>query len=437
MRGFSPFLRFLAVVMVWGWTFCTSAHAESHVCWLDVEDIIGPISADYIGEAIHQAETDEAQLLVIRLDTPGGLMVSMRTIIKSILASRVPVCVYVGPEGAHAASAGTFILYSAHVAAMAPGTNLGAASPVSSGGEMDSTLASKAFEDAEAYIRSLARLRDRNEEWAASAVHSAKALPAEDALEAGVIDLMATGPEDLLSRINGRRTKVGEDSVYVINTGAAEIHYLGLSWRHRALAVLNNPTVAYLLLMLGFYGLFFELSNPGAVVPGVIGGISLILGLLGLQTMSLNYAGLLLIVLALGLFFLETQITSHGVLSLGGTAALLAGSLILFDSPEPFLRVSLKVILPVVLLTASFMFFAVTMALRAQKRKIVSGAESLVGLTAEVRTPLDPVGQVFVAGEHWSAQSETGETIAPGDTVMVTSVDHLKLSVRKNLPEEA
>ncbi len=404
--------------------------ASRTVLWAELDDVIGTISARYLVDAIDAANDRRVEALVIQLDTPGGLDTAMRQIIKAILASEVPVAVFVAPEGARAASAGVYIAYSAHVAAMAPGTNLGAATPVNMGGQMDSTMAHKVTNDAAAYIESLADLRGRNAEWAVRAVREAVSLPSDDAVAQGVVDLIATGPRDLLRRMDGRVTAVQGDSAHVIRSADAEIVEYPPSLRYRILGILNNPNVAYLLLILGFYGLFFEFSNPGSIFPGVMGGISLILGLFALQNLDINYAGLLLIVLGVVLFFMETQVTSHGVMAIGGTIALLAGSILLIEAPQPFLRVSLKVIVPVVLATAAFFIFAVTMALRAQRRKVVSGREGLLGMVAEARTPLAPVGQVFVAGEHWTAISATGAPIAAGTPVEVVAVDHLRLTVR-------
>jgi len=381
-------------------------------------------------DAITQGEKDHAAAVVIALDTPGGLDTAMRQMIKKVLASRVPVCVYVSPQGARAASAGVYLAYSAHVAAMAPGTNLGAATPVSLGAQMDSTMVHKVTNDAEAYIRSLARLRGRNETWAAQAVREAVSLPAEEAVHEHVVDFIARDREDLLARMDGMRVRLEGDSTYVVHTAGASIQEYPMSWRYRILSLLNNPTVAYMLLMLGFYGLFFELSNPGSIFPGVVGGICIILGLFALQSLSVNYAGLLLIVFGVVLFFLETQITSHGLLALGGTAALLAGSLLLVRSPEPYLKVSLKVIIPVVAVTAGFFLFAVTLAARAQRRKVVSGAEGLVGQTGVCRTALSPSGTVFVAGEHWSARTGDGSTLPEGSRVEVVAVEHLTVIVK-------
>jgi membrane-bound serine protease (ClpP class) len=419
-------------------TFAARASAQQEaedtdavVLWATVEDVIGPISARYVLDAIEEAEALEARALVVELDTPGGLDTAMRQIIKAILGSNVPVCVFISPEGARAASAGVYISYSAHIAAMAPGTNLGSATPVSmGGGEMDSTMVHKVVNDAIAYIRGLARLRGRNEEWAVRAVEEAVSLPSDDAVKQNVVDFIATGRQDLLRQMDGRLVSVSGDSSHVVQTAEAAISEYALSLRYRILSLLNNPNVAYLLLMLGFYGLFFELSNPGAIFPGVLGAICLILGLFALQSLSLNYAGLLLIVLGVVLFLLETQITSHGLLALGGTISLLVGSLFLIDAPQPYLKVSLKVIIPVVLVTAGFFVFAVTFAVRAQRRKVVSGREGLIGLIGTSRTPLEPTGTVFVAGEHWTAVTESGESMPADTKVEVVAVDRLRLTVR-------
>ena len=401
------------------------------VVWAQLDDVIGPVSARYLVDAIHAAESRDAAAIVIELDTPGGLDTSMRQIIKAILASPVPVCVFVSPEGARAASAGVYISYSAHVAAMAPGTNLGAASPVSfGGGQVDTVMASKMKNDAAAYLKSLARLRGRNEAWAAEAVEHSVSLPAEDAVAQNVVDLLATGPRDLLAKMDGRTTDIQGQPEHVLRTKDAEIVEYKMSWRYRVLSALNNPNVAYLLLLLGFYGLFFELSNPGAIFPGILGGIALILGLFALQNLSINYAGLLLILFGVVLFLLETQVTSHGLLAIGGTASLLVGSLLLIEAPEPYLRVSLRVIIPAVLVTAGFFLFAATMGLRAQRRKVVAGREGLVGMVGTARTPLSPQGTIFVSGEHWTAVTESGETVPAGTRVEVVSIDRLTLTVR-------
>jgi membrane-bound serine protease (ClpP class) len=405
--------------------------AVGPVLWARLDDVIGPVSARYLVDAMREAAKRRAAALVIELDTPGGLDTSMRQIIKAILASEVPVCVFVSPEGARAASAGVYIAYSAHVVAMAPGTNIGAASPVAfGGGQVDSTMLSKMKNDAAAYIKSLARLRGRNGNWAEEAVEHAVSLPAEEAVAQHVADFIATGPRDLLAQMDGRHTKIGDEPDTVIRTRGAEIVQYRMSLRYRILSALNNPNVAYLLLLLGFYGLFFELSNPGAIFPGILGGMALILGLFALQNLSINYAGLLLILFGIVLFLLETQITSHGLLAIGGTASLLVGSLLLIEAPEPYLRVSLKVIIPAVAVTAGFFLFAAALAIRTRRHKVMTGKEGLVGMTGIARTHLSPQGTIFVAGEHWTAVTESGETIPSGTPVLVLAMNRLTLTVR-------
>ena len=445
MSRLGPWFRVIAVFLLALVTLPTCALAQADttaparadssggglVLWARLDDVIGPVSARYLVDAMRDAASRRAAALVIELDTPGGLDTSMRQIIKAILASDVPVCVFVSPEGARAASAGVYIAYSAQVIAMAPGTNIGAASPVAlGGGQIDSTMASKMKNDAEAYIKGLARLHGRNETWAADAVQHAVSLPAEEAVAQHVADLIATGPRDLLAKIDGREVKVGSDPKVVIHTRGAEIVPYRMSFRYRILSALNNPNVAYLLLLLGFYGLFFELSNPGAIFPGILGGMALILGLFALQNLSINYAGLLLILFGVVLFLLETQITSHGLLAIGGTASLLVGSLLLIEAPEPYLRVSLKVIIPAVAVTAGFFLFAAALAIRVRRRQVVTGKEGLVGMTGVARTPLSPQGTIFVAGEHWTAVTESGETLPSGTRVEVVAMNRLTLTVR-------
>ena len=432
-RIFGPALLTLALATLLGSPSSVCAQnqdAEPRVLWATVDDVIGPISARYLTDAVDEAEARGYDALVIELDTPGGLDIAMRQIIKAILASKIPVCVFVSPKGARAASAGVYISYAAHVAAMSPGTNLGAATPVNLGGGVDSTMAHKMINDAKAYIQSLARLRDRNEEWAVRAVEEAVSLPASDAVDQNVVDFIATGRQDLMAKMDGRTVEIHDDSTHVIQTRNAAITEYPISLRYRILSALNNPNVAYMLLMLGFYGLFFELSNPGAIFPGVIGGICLILGLFALQNLSLNYAGLLLLVFGVVLFFLETQISSHGVLALGGTISLLAGSIFLINATEQYLKVSLKVIIPAVVVTAGFFVFAVTFAIKAKRRKVVSGREGLVGLIGTTRTALNPEGKIFVAGEHWAAVTVTGESVPEGTEVEVVSVENLRLTVK-------
>jgi membrane-bound serine protease (ClpP class) len=362
------------------------------------------------------------------MDTPGGLDTAMRDIVQSILNSPLPVVVYVAPSGARAASAGVLITMAAHIAVMAPGTNIGAAHPVGlGGGKMDETMLKKVENDAAAYAKSLAEQRGRNVEWAVKAVRESESVSARKALELGIIDLVASSLPELIEKIDGREI----ETVYGKKTLALKdlpVESSEMGWRYRLLDTLSNPNIAYILMMLGFYGLFFELSNPGVIFPGVFGAICLILAFFALQTLPVNYAGVLLILLAIILFLAEIKVTSYGVLSLGGIVALLLGSLMLIESPDPALRVSWYVILPMVATTAGFFLFAVSFALRAQMRQPTTGQEGLVGKRAKVMTPIREEGKVFVHGEYWNAESD--ETFEVGDTVEIVSVSELMLKVK-------
>jgi len=402
------------------------------VLWARYRGVIGTVSASYLLDALAEVERSGAACLVIELDTPGGLDTAMRDIIQGILASDTPVVCYVSPSGARAASAGAFIALASHVIAMAPGTNLGAAHPVSLGGEADSVMIAKATNDSAAYIRGLAKQRGRDPDWAERAVRESISADAEKALELGIADLLVASRDELLAELDGREveTPAGKRT---LATEGAELREFEMSVRYRLLGLLNDPNVAYLLLLIGFYGIFFELSSPGAIFPGVIGGIAMILGLYSLQSLSINYAGLLLMLLGLIFFVAELKTPTHGVLTAGGIASLTLGSLMLFRSPMPFLRVSLQVILPAVIVTAAFFIFAITMALRAQKRRPSIGRRSLVGALGEARSDLSPRGSVFVAGAHWEA--EAAGSVAAGAKVVVEEVDGLLLRVRAADPE--
>lgn len=408
--------------------FTTPALART-VPLIAVEGPIGPVTAEYVTDSLHEAEAEVPPLIVVRVDTPGGLDVSMREIVRAILASAVPVVVWVGPSGARAASAGLFVVAAAHVAAMAPGTNLGAAHPVAlGGGGGDETLARKAEEDAAAYIRSLAEQRGRDPAWFERAVVESASISAREALEKGVVDLMAASPADLFRALDGREVTVGGRTERLETTGlrVEEVH---LSLRQRVLRVLADPNVAYLLLLLGFYGLFFELANPGSIFPGVVGGVCLILAFVGLQTLPFSYAGVLLILLGLILLLLEVKITSYGLLTVGGVLSLTLGSLLLFKTTAAYQRLSLGVVLPVVAATVAFFLFAVGKGLSAQRKRPVSGVEGLVGERGRALDALAPErpGKVFVHGEYWTAR--TGEEIAAGEDVVVLGMVGMELRV--------
>lgn len=407
----------------------SQAAVEKHINLLTISDAITPVTARIIVQAIEKSSSDSSQALVIELDTPGGLDESMRQIVREILNSKVPVIVYVAPSGARAGSAGVFITIAAHIAAMAPGTNIGAAHPVGLGGQIDSTMLKKVENDAAAYIRSLAKKRGRNEEWAEDAVRKSVSIPEFEALSKNVIDLVARDIRELLDQVDGRKVMLAEGEEKTLATKGALVKKIEISWRYRILEVITNPNVAYILYTLGMLGLFFELSNPGAIFPGVIGGICIILAFFAFQSLPINYAGVLLMALALILFLLEIKVPSHGALTIGGVISLLLGSLLLIESPIPYMRISLTLISIVVICTTLFFIFAVGMGLRAQRRKPTTGDIGLVGQLAVVRTQLDPEGTVFVEGELWRAISD--QPIQPGDKVKILAVEHLTLKVTK------
>src|SRR5207253_2170426 len=370
---------------------------------------------------------ERAQALVIQLDTPGGLERSMRAIVQRMMNAEVPVVVYVAPTGARAASAGVFITMAAHVAAMAPATNIGAASPVALGGGADKTMMKKVENDAAAFIRTIALERGRNADWAEKAVRDAVAITEREALKLKVIDLIADSVPDLLEKIDGRTIKLPKGTVTLATKGAP-VRPIEIGFRDRFLNIITDPNVAYVLMMLGMLGLFFELSNPGVILPGVIGGISLILAFFAFQSLPISYAGLLLILFGVVLLIAEVKITSHGVLAVGGVVAMLLGSLMLFDTSTAELRVSWWVILPTVGVTAAVFVVAVAAGLRALARRPITGAVGMVGGTGVARSVLDPAGEVFVQGELWRAVAESGP-FNIGEAVRIPPVDGLPLKV--------
>ncbi len=401
-----------------------------HILLLEAEGIINPPMAGYIVRGIEKAEREGALALIIQLDTPGGLMDSMRRIVKKILGAEVPVIVYVAPSGSRAASAGVFITMAAHVAAMAPGTNIGAAHPVELGEKkMDETMLKKVVNDTVAYIKTIARERKRNEKWAEKAVRESSSITAREALKLHVIDLVAPSLEELLKELDGRKIRLGSGRTVVLRTEGIQVVRLKMSFRDKLLHTLSNPMIAYILLMLGIYGLFFELSNPGAIFPGVVGGICLILAFFAFQMLPINYAGIALIILGIILLIMEVKITSYGLLSIGGIISLLLGSLMLIESPAQYLRLSLSVVVPMVLVSAGFFLFALTMVIRAHRRRPQTGQEGLLGERGKALTDIAPEGTVEVLGEIWRAFSD--QQIKAGEAVEVVGVEGLRLKVRR------
>ncbi len=405
-----------------------SPGASRPVLVIRVEGVIAPSSADFIISAIRQADRERAEALIIELDTPGGLDLSMRSIIKEMLGAERPVIAYVSPSGARAASAGAFITLAAHVAAMAPGTNIGAAHPVNIGGQMDKETNKKVTNDAAAYIRTIAEQRGRNVQWAEDAVRKSVSATEKEALKLGIIEVVSDKLDDLLSALDGRTITTPKGKV-TLRTKGAEVKRIDMSLRDKVLKVISDPTIAYILLMLGLAGLYFEFSTPGAILPGILGGISLILAFYAFQTLPINYAGLLLILLSIVLFLAEVKVASHGLLAAGGIVSMILGSLMLIKRSEPFMRISLSAILLTTAATSAFFIFIVMMGLKAQRQKTTTGMEGLIGQVGTARTALRPDGRVFIGGELWSARCEDGAD--PGEKVRVLEVKGLTLVVAK------
>lgn len=406
---------------------------QPQISLVSLQGPVNPVTAEYLRRNLEEAAGRGDRLFVVEIDTPGGLDSAMRQSVKAIFASAVPVVVYVTPSGARAASAGAVIALAADICAMAPGTNIGAAHPVSIGGEKaDKVTEAKILNDAEAYVEGIARTRGRNAEIARKMVRESISLAAERALEEKVIDLIAADREELFKKLEGRRVvRGGKETVLRLAGARVVTHEMGT--RERILNAISNPNVAFVLMLMGFLGIFFELSNPGVILPGVIGGISLILAFFAFQTLPVNYAGVLLILLALILFVAEIMIVSHGILAIGGVIAMVLGALLLFPSPEPYLRLSWSVIVPTVLLTVLYFVVVVAKVIEAHRQRPATGREAMLGEHAVADTDIMPEGKVWLRGEIWNAASP--EPISKGEKVEVTAVEGLRVTVKK-LPEE-
>lgn len=433
MRGIS--WRGLALV-IWGSVFVAgvagvlkAAPQGGGVPVMYVSSAINPVTAEFIEEGLKKAAEQGSPLVVIQLDTPGGLDTAMREIVKFILASDVPVVVYVAPSGARAASAGVFITMAADVAAMAPGTNIGAAHPVAMGGkDMPEEMAKKVENDAVAYIKGIASRRGRNADWAERAVRESVSIPAEEALQERVIDLVAQDVSDLLRQLHGRvlERPMGQTT---IDVQGLPIEHVRMGWRQRLLDALSNPNVAYLLMMIGLAGLYFELAHPGAIFPGVIGAISLILAFYALHTLPVNYAGIILILLGVIFFILELKVSSFGLLTVAGVISLVLGSIMLFSAPGAYQRLTWGVLIPTVVVVSGFFAVVAALAFRAYMRKPEVGSKAMVGQVGEAMTRLDPRGKVFVRGEIWNALSD--QVVESGERVVVVEIQGLDLKVKK------
>ncbi len=420
------------VILFFGGLYGLSAFGNGgkHVNVIEINGVINPVAAKFITEAVDQSEEDGAECLIIQMDTPGGLMDSMRTIVKKLLSAPVPTVVYVSPSGARAASAGVFITMAAHIAAMAPSTNIGDAHPVTLGSQQkeNKAMMEKVVNDAVAQIKGIAKKRGRNVKWAEKAMRKSVSITEEEALKLKVIDLVAPDLDSLLAKLDGRKVKIDSKKKVLVTKGTT-VNKRQMGWRYRFLDIISNPTIAYIMLMLGIYGIFFELSNPGAILPGVIGAIFLILAFFALQMLPINYAGLALILLGIVLFIAEVKITSYGMLSVGGAVCMLLGSIMLAENLPEYMKISKGVIIPAVLVSTGFFLFAVTMAIRARRKKPTTGVEGLIGEVGVSESLIFPEGTVSIHGELWTALCD--ERIERGERIKVIGVDNLKLKVVK------
>jgi len=406
--------------------------AAQTVITVKIDGTINPAAASFIQSSLQKAADRRAECVIIRLNTPGGLLKSTRVIVSEILESKIPVVVYVSPAGAQSASAGVFITLAAHIAAMAPGTNIGAAHPVTLQGEQDSVMMEKATNDAAAFIRTIAEKRQRNLSWAEEAVRKSLSITETEALKKHVIDLVARNLDSLLAQLDGKKVELPSGTV-TLRTKGATVEQLEMGFSEKVLDIISDPNIAYILMMLGVYGLLFELYNPGSILPGVVGGISLILAFYSFHTLPVSYAGLALILFAILLFIAEIKVTSHGLLAVGGVISLLLGSMMLIrsESALEFVEISWTVILTTVAVTLVFFMFIIGFGLRALRSKTPTGKEGLIGEIGETLTRLDPEGRVAVHGEIWNAVSLSG-IISKGAKVRIVSLENLTLRVEKS-----
>jgi membrane-bound serine protease (ClpP class) len=396
---------------------------------LKIDGAINPVTADFIHEGIAKAKKENAECLIIHLNTPGGLLKSTRVIVSDILDSPVPVIVYVSPSGSQSGSAGVFITLAAHIAAMAPGTNIGAAHPVSLQGPIDSIMSGKITNDAAAFIRSIAAKRNRNIEWAENAVRKSFSYSETEALEDSAVDMIAKNEQELLNLIDGKTIELS-NGTKTLHTKNARVELYSMSVFQKFLNIISDPSIAYILMLLGMFGILFEFFNPGAILPGIVGVICLILAYYSMHTLPLNFAGLALIIFGIILFLLEIKIVSHGMLAIGGIVSLLLGSMMLIRSGSALemVKISRVVIVSATAVSAFLFLFIIGLGIKAQRRKVVTGVNALIGNIAEVIVGLDPSGMVKVQGETWNAESLTG-MIGKGEKVRIKEMKNLKLYV--------
>ena len=428
MMIFRKLLVIALLLMVWP----ANAFGSNSIIVIEVEGAINPVVAEFVTNEIRSANTSSEELIVIRMDTPGGLDASMRKIIKAIQSSKIPVASFVSPSGSRAASAGTFITIASHIAAMEPGTNIGAAHPVNlmgggTGGQAK-LMEEKVVNDASAYIRSLAEQRGRNAHWAELSVRKSVSVSAEEAKRLNVIDLVAANLDSLVLALDKREVKL-RGSIITLNTAERNITFKEMNSRQRILDIIASPNVAYVLMILGLVGLYFELSNPGLILPGVVGSISLVLALYAMQTLPINYAGLLLIILGVVLLIAEVNVMSYGLLAMSGAISIFLGSIVLIDSDDPAMQISKMILYPTLGMTFLFSIGSIYLAKKAHQLVTTTGMEGLLGEIGVVKETLNPEGRVLIHGEMWKAESDT--IISVGEKVSVEVVKGLKIQVRK------
>jgi membrane-bound serine protease (ClpP class) len=418
-------------VYIFAILFFLNANAQPNVYILSIDGTINPAASNYIVMGIDKANEENAECVIVKLNTPGGLLKSTRVIVSEFLGSKVPIIVYVTPGGAQAASAGVFITMAANIAAMTPGTNIGAAHPVTMQGQMDSTMSEKVTNDAAAFIRTISEKRKRNIKWAEEAVRKSVSLTETEALKKNVINLIANNINDLLKKVNGNEVETSEGEK-ILKTNDVKIVNYDMNFSQKFLNILSDPNISYILFMLGLYGLLFEIFNPGAIFPGVIGGICIILAFYAMHTLPINYAGLALIIFAVILFILEIKIVSHGVLMIGGIISLVLGSIMLIDVKSAWgaLTISWEVIAMIAVITILFFLIIIGLGIKAQRKKPATGAEGIVGEIGKAISDLEPDGLVRVHGEIWDAESIDSK-IEAGTKIIVNQVNNLKLKVKK------
>ena len=425
---FRKLLVIALLLMVWP----ANAFGSNSIIVIEVEGAINPVVAEFVTNEIRSANTSSEELIVIRMDTPGGLDASMRKIIKAIQSSKIPVASFVSPSGSRAASAGTFITIASHIAAMEPGTNIGAAHPVNlmggGTGEQAKVMEDKVVNDASAYIRSLAEQRGRNAHWAELSVRKSVSVSAEEAKRLNVIDLVAANLDSLVLALDKREVKL-RGSIITLNTAERNITFKEMNSRQRILDIIASPNVAYVLMILGLVGLYFELSNPGLILPGVVGSISLVLALYAMQTLPINYAGLLLIILGVVLLIAEVNVMSYGLLAMSGAISIFLGSIMLIDSDDPAMQISRMILYPTLGMTFLFSIGSIYLAKKSHQLRTTTGMEGLLGEIGVVKETLNPEGRVLIHGEMWKAESDT--VISVGEKVSVEVVKGLKIQVRK------